>query len=177
MIKLTLHREPQWLAMPMGVRLKVHPLTTAIMVAARTDPAVRGIALGTPDDTIAVAFAKAIAARAIVEWEGVGDAEGNIAPVTPEGIEALLDIWPIFEAFQTGYVAKGLELEAEKTPQRPCHLGLWRGRRVLRQLRRGLRRLPANPKRAAKPRGLAGLGFGAAHGWSAACGPARCHRL
>ncbi len=123
MLKLTLHREPYWLAMPMGVRLKVHPLTTAIMVAARTDPAVRGIALGTPDDTIAVAFAKAIAVRAIIEWEGVGDADGNITPVTPEGIEALLDIWPIFEAFQTGYVAKGLELEAEKNASAPLPIG------------------------------------------------------
>ncbi len=123
MLKLTLHREPQWLAMPMGVRLKVHPLTTAIMVAARTDQSVRSIALGTPDDTIAVAFAKAIAKRAIIEWEGVGDVDGNVTPVTPEGIEALLDIWPIFEAFQTGYVAKGLELEAEKNASAPLPIG------------------------------------------------------
>ena len=123
MLKLTLHREPTWLEMPMGVRLKVQPLTTAIMVAARTDPAVRGIALGTPDDTIAVAFAKAIGARAIIEWEGVGDADGAPVSVTPDGVDALLDIWPIFEAFQTGYVAKGLELEAEKNVSAPLPIG------------------------------------------------------
>ncbi len=32
----------------------------------------------------------------------------------PTGIDALLDLWPVFEAFQTAYVAKGLLLDAEK---------------------------------------------------------------
>jgi hypothetical protein len=148
MIKLTLHREPQWLAMPMGVRLKVHPLTTAIMVAARTDPAVRGIALGTPDDTIAVAFAKAIAARAIIEWEGVGDADGAPVSVTPDGVDALLDIWPIFEAFQTTYVAKGLELEAEKNVSAPLPIGSSVGAMATAPIATG----PAPPARKSKTR-------------------------
>ncbi len=26
--------------------------------------------------------------------------------VSPEGIDALLDVWPLFEAFQTGVVSK-----------------------------------------------------------------------
>ncbi|WEJ79319.1 hypothetical protein EQ718_10780 [Paracoccus versutus] len=38
-------------------------------------------------------------------WEGVGDAYGNPVPVTSEGIDALLDIWPVFEAFQTRCLA------------------------------------------------------------------------
>jgi hypothetical protein len=173
MLKLNLHREPYWLDVALGVRLNLEPLTTAIMVAARTDPSVRSIALGTPDDTIAVAFAKAIAKRAILDWEGVGDLDGAPVSVTPDGVDALLDIWPIFEAFQTAYVAKGLELEAEKTPQRPCRMGLWRGRWLLRQMRRGLPRLPASPKRAAKSRGLAGLGSLATHGRPITRGPAR----
>ncbi len=44
----------------------------------------------------------------------MGDAEGAPVPVTPEGIDALLQVWPIFEAFQAGYGAKGLLLDAEK---------------------------------------------------------------
>ena len=32
----------------------------------------------------------------------------------PEAIDALLDVWPIFEAFQLTYVSKGLLLEQEK---------------------------------------------------------------
>ena len=123
MLRLNLAREACWLDLALGVRVKVEPLTTAIMVAARTDPAVRVIAPGTPDDSIAVIFAKAIAARAIVDWEGVGDADGAAIPVSPEAIDALLDLWPIFEKFQTAYVAKGLELEAEKNVSPPSPLG------------------------------------------------------
>jgi hypothetical protein len=123
MLRLNLAREACWLDLALGVRVKVEPLTTAIMVAARTDQAVRAIAPGTPDDSIAVIFAKAIATRAIVDWEGVGDADGAPIPISPEAIDALLDLWPIFEKFQTAYVAKGLELEAEKNVSPPSPIG------------------------------------------------------
>lgn len=123
MLRLNLAREAAWLDLPLGVRVKVEPLTTAIMVAARSDPAVRAIAPGTPDDAIAVTFAKAIAARAIIDWKGVGDEDGTAIPVSPEAIEALLDLWPIFEAFQTAYVATGLELDAEKNVSSPSLTG------------------------------------------------------
>ncbi|MCF1710384.1 hypothetical protein L0V05_16360 [Tabrizicola sp. J26] len=123
MLRLNLAREACWLDLALGVRVKVEPLTTAIMVAARTDQAVRGIAPGTPDDSIAVIFAKAIAARAIVDWDGVGDADGAPIPISPDAIDALLDLWPIFEKFQTAYVAKGLELEVEKNVSSPSPNG------------------------------------------------------
>jgi hypothetical protein len=123
MLRLNLAREASWLDLALGVRVKVEPLTTAIMVAARTDPRVRNLPAGTPDEAMAVAFAKAIAARAIVDWEGVGDADGAPIPVSPEAIDALLDLWPIFEKFQTAYVAKGLELEAEKNVSAPSLTG------------------------------------------------------
>jgi len=127
MLRLNLAREPYWLDLGLGVRVRVEPLTTALMVAARSDPAVRDLPEGTSDDEIAVVFGKVLAERAILDWEGVGDAEGNPAPVTPEGIAALLDIWPIFERFQMGYVAKGLELEAEKNASAPSPTGSMAG--------------------------------------------------
>ncbi|SEN75992.1 hypothetical protein SAMN04488003_13315 [Loktanella fryxellensis] len=123
MLRLNLAREAHWLDLPLGVRLKVEPLTTAIMVAARTDPGVRGLPPGTSDDAIAVAFAKAIARRAIIDWKGVGDETGDPLAVSPEGITALLDLWPVFEKFQTGYVAKALELEQEKNVSAPLPSG------------------------------------------------------
>lgn len=123
MLRLNLAREPYWLDLGLGVRVRVEPLTTALMVAARSDPAVRGLPEGTSDDEVAVIFARAIAERAILDWEGVGDADGNPTPVTPEGIAALLDIWPIFERFQTDYVAKGLELELEINASAPSPSG------------------------------------------------------
>ena len=119
MLRLNLAREPYWLDLGLGVRVQVEPLTTALMVAARSDPEVRGLSEDTGDDEIAVIFGKALAERAILDWEGVGDADGNPTSVTHEGIAALLDIWPIFEKFQMGYVAKGLELEQEKNASAP----------------------------------------------------------
>ena len=127
MLRLNLAREPYWLDLGLDVRVRVAPLTTALMVAARSDPAVRSLPEGTSDDEIAVIFGKVLAERAIREWEGVGDADGNPTPVTPEGIAALLDIWPIFEKFQMGYVAKGLELEAEKNASAPSPTGSMAG--------------------------------------------------
>ena len=38
-------------------------------------------------------------------------------------LDALLEIWPVFEAFQTGYVAKGLILDAEKNVSAPSPTG------------------------------------------------------
>ncbi|SMH51064.1 hypothetical protein [Maritimibacter sp. HL-12] len=137
MLRLNLAREPYWLGLDLGVRVRVEPLTTALMVAARSDPAVRGLPEGTSDDEIAVVFGKVLAERAILDWEGVGDADGNPTPVTPEGIAALLDVWPIFERFQMGYVAKGLELEAEKNASAPSPTGSTAGAKATARPARG----------------------------------------
>jgi hypothetical protein len=131
MLRLTLARKPYSLHLALGVHVTVEPLSTAIMVAARSDRQVRDIAPGTADDSIAVTFAKAIAKRAILDWDGVGDEAGAPLPVTPEAIDALLDLWPIFESFQTAYVAKGLELDAEKNGSPPSPIGSSVGARAI----------------------------------------------
>ena len=123
MLRLDLTTEPRWLDLDHGVRLRVAPLTTALMVAARSDTAVEALPATATDEERALVFAKAIAQRAITEWEGVGDADGNPAPVTPAGIDALLEVWPIFEAFQATYVSKGLLLDAEKKASAPSPTG------------------------------------------------------
>lgn len=114
MIRLNLTATPAWLTLAPGLRLQVAPLTTALMVSARADPAIETLPEGASPETLALAMAKAIARRAVLDWDGVGDDTGQPLPVTPEGIDALLEIWPVFEAFQTQYVAKGLILDAEK---------------------------------------------------------------
>lgn len=68
-------------------------------------------------------MAKAVARRVVTGWEGVGDADGNPVPVTPEGIDALLDIWPVFEAFQTRCLTPHLMLDAEKNASAPSPNG------------------------------------------------------
>ena len=118
MLRLNLSTEPQWLDLGHGVRLLVEPLTTAIMLAARSDPAiVRAAAdanISASNDDLARIVAKAVARIVVKDWEGVGDEDGKPLPLTPEGIDALLELWPIFEAFQTTYIARALILDAEK---------------------------------------------------------------
>ena len=123
MIRLNLTATPQWLDLAPGLRLLVGPLTTALMVSARADPAIEALPDGASQEALALAMAKAVARRAVLDWEGVGDAMGQPTPVTHEGIDALLEIWPIFEAFQTMYVAKGLILDAEKNVSAPSPTG------------------------------------------------------
>ena len=130
MLTLDLTNAPRWHDLAPGVRVQLRPLTTALMVATRSDPAVEAVPDAAPDedpdettdadpaviseDERAMVFAKALARRAVLAWEGVGDADGNAIEPSPEAIDALLDIWPIFEAFQLTYVSKGLLLEQEK---------------------------------------------------------------
>ena len=123
MIRLNLTATPEWLDLAPGLRLLVGPLTTALMVSARADPAIETLPEGASQESLALAMAKAVARRAVLDWEGVGDDTGNIIPVSPEGIDALLEIWPVFEAFQTQYVAKGLILDAEKNVSAPSPSG------------------------------------------------------
>ena len=51
MIRITLSPEPQWLDLGHGVRLQLLPLTTALMVATRSDPAVQDLAADANNDT------------------------------------------------------------------------------------------------------------------------------
>ncbi|WP_420567716.1 hypothetical protein [Thalassovita sp.] len=118
MLRLNLSNEPRWLDLGHDVRLLVEPLTTAIMLAARSDPAIVAAAAdaeaGTSNDDLARIVAKAVARIVVRDWEGVGDEDGEPLAISHDGIDALLELWPIFEAFQTKYIAGALILDAEK---------------------------------------------------------------
>jgi len=123
MLTLDLTNAPQWCDLIPGVRVRLRPLTTALMVSARGDPAIADLPEGAATEEAALAMAKALARRAILEWEGIGDADRNPIEPSPEAIDALLDLWPAFEAFQTLYVAKALLLDAEKNGSPPLPTG------------------------------------------------------
>ena len=123
MLTLDLTKSPRWHDLAPGVRVQLRPLTTALMVATRSDPVVEAVPEEASDEERAVAFAKALARRAVLAWDGIGDADGNPIDPSPEAIDALLDVWPVFEAFQTQYVAKGLILDAEKNVSAPLPNG------------------------------------------------------
>ena len=118
MLRLNLSTEPRWLDLGHGVRLLVEPLTTAIMLAARSDPAIVAAAAGAEssdsNDDLARIVAKAVARIVVKDWEGVGDEGGEPMAISHDGIDALLELWPIFESFQTKYIAGALILDAEK---------------------------------------------------------------
>jgi len=144
MLTLDLTNAPRWHDLAPGVRVQLRPLTTALMVTTRADPEVEAVPDEATDETRAMAFAKALARRAVLAWEGIGDANG--VPIDPshEAIDALLDIWPIFEAFQLTYVSKGLLLEQEKNASAPLPSGSSAGARATAK--------PVSPAKAAKGR-------------------------
>ena len=156
MLRLNLTSEAEWLDLGHGVRLHVLPLTTPVMMAARKeaqgqfvlpeagDAADSAATADLDTDSIGLAMAKAVARIVVTDWEGVGDADGNPVPVSPEGIEALLDIWPIFEAFQTRYVARAIILDAEKNASPPSPSGNSVGVAPIAK--------PASPPKAARAR-------------------------
>ena len=123
MIRLNLTATPQWLTLAPGLRLLVGPLTTALMVSARADMAIEILPETATTEELALAMAKAVARRAILEWDGVGDENGTVIAVSPEGIDALLSLWPIFEAFNLLYVSRGMLLDAEKNGSAPSPTG------------------------------------------------------
>jgi hypothetical protein len=102
------------------VKIKAKPLSTAMMLAARNNPRVVALAKGSidanavQDDAVALEVAKIIGGMVIDEWDGVGDADGKPVPVSQEWIDALFDLWPMFETFQVGVVAGAMLVDAEK---------------------------------------------------------------
>ena len=123
MIRLNMTSAPDWLTLAPDLRVQVAPLTTALMVSARADPAIEALQEEASREELALAMAKAVARRAVLDWEGVGDEAGKALQISPEGIDALLEIWPVFEAFQTSYVAKGLILDGEQNVSAPLPNG------------------------------------------------------
>ncbi|MGY6634538.1 MAG: hypothetical protein ACXIU8_12465 [Alkalilacustris sp.] len=122
MLRLDLDRAPDWLELAPGVRVLAEPASTSLMIAARAEVA-RTVADDADRETLGLAMAKALGRLAIRDWEGVGDAAGRPVPVTPEGVDALLEVFGIFEAWQERYVARALALELEKNASAPSPAG------------------------------------------------------
>lgn len=131
MIRLHLSPEPVWLDLLPGVRLRLAPASSTVIAAARADPAVAALGEDAPHDALAVALAKAVARRVILDWEGVLDHRDAPAPATPEAIDALIDLFPAFAAFQSAVLAPQLEraeaVAQEKNASAPSPTGATAG--------------------------------------------------
>ena len=110
MLRLDLKREPYWLDLVPGVRVHVRPCTTALIMAARAK------LMESEGDAGArtAALIREFAILAIDAWEGDGDDAGEAVPVSPEAIAAIMDLWPIAEAFERLYLGPAMVLDAEK---------------------------------------------------------------
>jgi hypothetical protein len=146
MLRLDLSNAPHWLDLMPDLRVQLSPLTTALMVAARNDDDVTALSEDVSDEERALVFAKAIARTAILDWEGVGDTEGKPIKPSPEMIDTLLDIYPVFEAFQLRYVSKGLLMDTEKNVSAPLPNGSSAGAQATARPAH-----PSNPARVANP--------------------------
>lgn len=127
MIRLAFERQPHWLSLPLGVRVEVEPLTTAIAAAARND-ALRRVAIEIDEARAAekagqgadpLAFhagnmsaaegkatqyeIEALARFGIRAWEGIAAPDGAPLPVTPASIEAFARHPDIGPAFRDAY--------------------------------------------------------------------------
>ena len=60
---------------------------------------------GGKDPAAELLFERTLLVEAITGWSGVEDAEGVAIAPSPEAIDALLEVWPIFAAFEAQYIA------------------------------------------------------------------------
>lgn len=110
--------DPQWIDLPLPqglVRVQMRPITRAAVRVARELAGQALIASENPDlAAISQDVSAALMQGAIVAWEGVGDADGNPAPVTPENIELLLQHPDAFSALERAYCQPWYERDREK---------------------------------------------------------------
>lgn len=132
MLRLTPITADTWLDLGDGVRVQVRPLTSVIMTLAseavtkRADIGVTDI--GDAASMVPVsAITSAVAQFAILAWEGVGDADGHPAPVTPDYVAALMAVQRYERAFFGAYVAHAFAVAAEKKGFAPLPNGTLAG--------------------------------------------------
>lgn len=120
MLKLdTNPRDPFWLDLVPGVRVKVRPISVGAMLLAR---AAAADALRLQSEAPAfeatvsagAVFTRTLAKAGIIEWEGVGDAKGDPVEPSPKAIDQLLEIWTAFDAIDRLYVGPALARDDEK---------------------------------------------------------------
>jgi hypothetical protein len=137
MLRLNLKKEPYWLDLPAEVKLKVRPLSTAIMSAAQSS-VIKTITdwrqerksrlevgadisdLPDVDDEETrhglseSLLIKAMARGAVIEWQGVLNSAGDApAVVNDQAVNDLMDIWFIAQDFWKKYTASLSLLDAE----------------------------------------------------------------
>jgi hypothetical protein len=139
MLRLIHPTSPYWIDLGYGVEVEVLPLTSTLMLPIRADmnkaiASSESLAAAVSDATAdkdgkeAMHLLTRSAARcAIISWRGIGDADGNPIGVSPAGIDALMDVFQICDAFRDAYIVPRLMLESEKNGLSPAPNGTLAG--------------------------------------------------
>jgi len=109
MLKLNLKNAPYDLEVAPGVVFQVEPATTTLMLEMFADAPEREDDGGESH----LNFAKRMARRVVLDWQGVCDENGKPVKVSDALIDAALDAYPIFTGFQKLYVNPALVLGDE----------------------------------------------------------------
>lgn len=127
-----------------SVILHCRPALSDVMEAAKVDDSILALADQLKDEAdaegaeltgellasrsrFAILLSKAVARQVIERWEGIEDPDGSPAPVTPDRIDALLDLAPIYDGFGSVYLGRWLVLSAEKNALSPSLTGTTEG--------------------------------------------------
>ncbi len=133
MLQLKVAAQPEWLEPAHGVRVKMLPPSTPVIVEAKRISA--GLMLGhgveMGDDGVGhvgqalFVMTSAYVAAGALEWEGVADENGASAQtLTPDQVVALLAQEPeIFDFFDKGYAGEVYALMSEKKGSSPSPSG------------------------------------------------------
>lgn len=130
MLRLNLKKEPYWMQLPASVRVKVRPLTTAVMSAAQSQVIRQIVAIreacktdltlpDVDDEQTRLALSeslliKALGRGAIIEWEGVMLPDSDaLAPISDQTVNDLMDIWFMAQEFWKQYTNSLSLLDAE----------------------------------------------------------------
>ena len=136
MLKLDIKTEPYWIDLPAKVRVKVKPMSTAIMGAAQAmmktayNKMVESGDVDPSNDPQRVGIGqslmvKALAGLSIVEWEGVQAVDStDPAPINEQTISDLMDFWLIAQDFLSAYVTQFRLLETEGNVLAPAANGI-----------------------------------------------------
>ena len=147
MLRIDLPKEPYWIDLPQaGVRLKVRPLDSALYFAARSRAVRRAYELrreerdlvdagarvedmpdlDDPDTSsgyIEFLLAQAYAEMGVIDWEGVGDADGNPLPFDKARLPQLVRVHHVAEQFISVYTGPYQQVVAEKNGSVPVPSG------------------------------------------------------
>lgn len=113
--------EATWIDLLEGVRLQIRAPSIAHILLSREaagrayiEEREAGLLDEASDLRATTAMVIRYARAVIADWSGIGDANGDPAPVTPENIDALMARWDAYERFDQLVFTPALNANADR---------------------------------------------------------------